>query len=264
MVARPGVRSYEKQKARWNKFMDRVSNFVNSVSCGVHLLGDLNLDTIRWPQLGSLQKNWPLKWFVDVLWEKLVNGAGMLLTETDVTWTSRDGSKSSCLDIHLCNKPEKVKSVKISYEFTKDHHSLIMTRTDADTAPDSTVTKRKWDKVNYDWMELSYWEWWYWNVTPALLKLQNPDEVAERLTCILNVMLDSKWPVVTFKVRPKYAPYVNKKLRDLRKVKRRLWLKWKKTKDMEDYKKMRTVTNKLRQSTRKARKRFFGHWPANV
>ena len=84
---------------------------------------------------------------VDELWNKLVNGAGMSLTETEgVTWTtSKDGSKFSCLDIHLCNHPEKVKSVEVSYEFTKDHQSLIMMRSDADTASESTCTKRKWD-----------------------------------------------------------------------------------------------------------------------
>ena len=64
--------------------------------------------------------------------------------------------------------------------------------------------------------------------------------------------------MVTFKVKPQYAPYVTQKLRDLRKVKLRLWKEWKKTKKVETFQKMRTISNKLRLATSKAAKRWFG------
>ena len=52
--------------------------------------------------------------------------------------------------------------------------------------------------------------------------------------------------VTTFKIEPQYATYITKLPRDLRKVKRNFWLKWKKTGDLEIYKKIWMVTNKLR------------------
>ena len=59
-------------------------------------------------------------------------------------------------------------------------------------------------------------------------------------------------------MKPQYVPYITLKLRNMRKVKRRLYLNWKKTKKAEDYKEMMKVSNKLRNSTKKARKRWYG------
>ena len=74
----------------------------------------------------------------------------------------------------------------------------------------------------------------------------------------MNVILDCKWSVTTFKIEPQYATYITKLPRDLRKVKKNFWLKWKKTGDLEIYKKIRMVSNKLRAGTVKARKRWYG------
>ena len=143
-------RTFEAQKKRWEKFMKKVQDFILSSQMEVHLLGDLNLDTMRWPQLGSMKKGWKWTWFVDKLYEHLINGAGMNLSETDgVTWTSGCGTKSSCLDIHFCNKPNKVHKVTISNEFTKDHQTLVVVRAESDQAGSQTCTKRKWSHVDY-------------------------------------------------------------------------------------------------------------------
>ena len=252
-------RTFEAQKKRWEKFMKKVQDFILTSKMEVHLLGDLNLDTKRWPQLGSMKKGWKWTWFVDKLYEHLINGAGMNLSETDgVTWTSGCGTKSSCLDIHFCNKPDKVHKVSTSNEFTKDHQTLIVVRAENDQAGSQSCTKRKWSHVDYVWCTEFYDEFLKTKVAEELLRIQDADEVANRLTCALNVMLDCKWPVTTFKIKPQYAPYITQPLRELRKVKRRLWLQWKKTQDKEVYKKMRTVTNKLRHGTVKARKRWYG------
>ena len=142
----------------------------------------------------------------------------MVLSDTKGdTWTSGCGTKSSCLDIHLCNQPAKVKSV-----------------------------------------EETYGEFWEDNVLQELCHIEDPNELANRLTCILNVMLDAKWPVVTFKVKPQYAPYVTQKLRDMRNVKIRLWKEYRKTGNVQTYQKMRTISKKLRNSTSRAAKRWFG------
>ena len=143
-------------------------------------------------------------------------------------------------------------------EFHKDHQTLVVVRAVADVMGDSNCTKRKWEKVDYIWLEETYGEFWIDNVKKELSQVKDPNELAERLTCILNVMLDAKWPIVTFKVKPQYAPYVTQKLRDLRKVKIRLWKEYTKTKNVETYKKMRTISNKLRNSTNRAAKRWFG------
>ena len=64
-------------------------------------------------------------------------------------------------------------------------------------------------------------------------------------------------------MKPQYVPYITLKLRNMRKVKRRLYLNWKKTKKAEDYKEMMKVSNKLRNSTKKARKRWYGRKMSN-
>ena len=86
----------------------------------------------------------------------------MVLTETEgPTWTNKDGSRSSCIDIHLCNKPAKVKKVTVSQEFFKDHATLILERDKADVLGNATVTKRKWIEVDEIWMHCAFWEYWY-------------------------------------------------------------------------------------------------------
>lgn len=77
-------------------------------------------------------------------------------------------------------------------------------------------------------------------------------------TYVMNVILDCKWSVTTLKIEPQYATYITKLPHDLRKVKRSFWLKWKKTGDLEIYKKIRMVAKKLRAGTVKARKGWYG------
>ena len=61
------------------------------------------------------------------------------------------------LDIHFCNKPEKVHKVSVTNEF--------------------------------------YCEFPKEKVTDEFLMIQDPDEVANRLSYVMNVILDCKWPV---------------------------------------------------------------------
>ena len=219
----------------------------------------LFLNKDKWPQLGCRSNNWPYVKMVDELYEKLINGAGFTLSETEgPTWISIDGSKSSVLDIHLCNDSSKVKSVTTTKEYLGDHHTLIMTRSETDVMGNQQCTKRPWSKVDYIWVYCTYAVFWEENVARELFRLEDPDEVADRLTCILNTILDGKWPVKTFKVKPNYSPYVGKKLLNLRNEKRRLYKLWKKNQCRETYKALRQVSNKLRRETKKARMRYFG------
>ncbi len=129
LVGKKNSRTGAEQLVRWKKFMEMVSHVIHTTGLEVHLLGDLNLDTKRWPQLGSKCKNWPHVPLVNELYSSLINGAGMILSEGNGdTWVNPDGTRSSCLDIHLCNNPKKVKSVTTTNEFTKDHQTLVLTR----------------------------------------------------------------------------------------------------------------------------------------
>ena len=85
-------------------------------------------------------------------------------------------------------------------------------------------------------------------MTRELLGVDDP-EVAERITAILNTILDARWPVKTFTVKPNYSPYVNKKLLALRNEKRRLYKLWKRNKCRERYMAVRQISNKLRTAT---------------
>ena len=191
-----GSRDVSKQIIRWRRFMDSINNFVTSTNMECHLMGDLNLNKDKWPQLGCRSNNWPYVKMVDELYDKLINGAGFTLSETEgPTWISIDGSKSSTLDLHLCNDPSKVKSVTTTKEFLGDHHTLIMTRSETDVLGNQQCTKRPWSKVDYIWVYCTYAVYWQENVARELFNIQDPDEVAERITCILNTLLDAKWPV---------------------------------------------------------------------
>ena len=253
-----GSRDVSQQIIRWDKFLDRVQRFVADSNMECHLMGDLNLNTEKWPQLGCRSKNWPYKKMVDALYDKLINGAGFTLSETEgPTWISIDGSKSSVLDLHLCNDSSKVKSVTTTKEFLGDHHTLIMTRSETDVAGNQKCTKRPWSKVDYIWVYCTYAVYWQENVARELLVIQDPDVVAEKITAILNTILDARWPVKTFPVKPNYSPYVNKRLLTLRNEKRRLYKIWKRNQSRETYKAVRQISNKLRTATKRARMRYF-------
>ena len=75
-------RDVSQQIIRWDKFMDRVHNFVTDSKVECHLMGDLNLNTEKWPQLGCRSKNWPDTKMVDSLYDKLINGAAFTLSQT--------------------------------------------------------------------------------------------------------------------------------------------------------------------------------------
>ena len=255
----PGSRDVSQQIIRWKRFMEQVNKYVTNTNNECHVMGDMNLNTEKWAQLGCRNTSWPYTKMVDELYDKLINGAGFTLSETEgPTWISIDGSRSSVLDLHLCNDSSKVKSVTTTKEYLGDHHTLIMTRSETDVMGNQQCTKRPWSKVDYIWVYCTYAVFWEENVARELFRLEDPDEVADRLTCILNTILDGKWPVKTFKVKPNYSPYVGKKLLNLRNEKRRLYKLWKKDQNRETYKAVRQVSNKLRRETKKARMRYFG------
>ena len=251
-------RHRDQQRLRWSQLMTQVNKVIHDTGLEVHILGDMNLNTLKWKQLGW-RSGFENQWAVDILYEELINGAGMVLSEPKgYSWTSRDGTRSSVLDIHLCNKPEHLGGVDLRNDFPGDHCTLIVERIDKSLQGPARVTKRPWGKVDYVWMMCCFAEYWYWNVHYELGALDDPDEIANRLTAILNVMLDSRWPVKNFQIKPNYAPYVTKRMRDLRKHKIRLWKSWKRTGNMETFKDLKIATNKLRNDTKRARKRYFG------
>ena len=77
--------------------------------------------------------------------------------------------------------------------------------------------------MDYIWVYCTYAIYWEENVARELMAIEDPDVVAEKLTAILNTILDAKWPEKTFKVKPNYSPYVSKKLLSMRNEKRRLY-----------------------------------------
>ena len=96
-----------------------------------------------------------------MLYEELINGSRMILSEPGgYTWTSKDGSKSSCLDIHLTNKLAHICKVTISHYFTLDHATLVVERIDKSMMDSPRVTKRKWGEVDLVWMSQCFNEFW--------------------------------------------------------------------------------------------------------
>ena len=46
------ARSTAQQKIRWNQLMCHVNKVIHDTNLEVHLLGDMNIDTLKWTQLG--------------------------------------------------------------------------------------------------------------------------------------------------------------------------------------------------------------------
>ena len=63
--------------------------------------------------------------------------------------------------------------MEVTNEFHKDHQTLVVVRAVADVMGDSNCTKRKWEKVDYIWLEETYGEFWIDNVEKELSQVKD-------------------------------------------------------------------------------------------
>ena len=89
-----------------------------------HLLGDFNLNTLRWKQNGK-PDSWYLQSLVNDLYEKVINGSGFVQTVSEITrWSKK---VNSVLDLHFTNRPDRTGKVTITRDFRSDHAVLTLT-----------------------------------------------------------------------------------------------------------------------------------------
>ena len=230
-----------RQRIRFNKYLDVVRDTILSEKMECHLIGDFNLNTLMWKQNGSKTTNWYLQSLVNDLHEKVIQGSGFVQTVSEITrWSKRI---NSVLDLHFTNRPDRTGSVTISRDFRSDHAVLTLQRKQFDFPGPTEIYKRCWKQVDWLWV---YTELKRWRTTlDSFLHIPGVDEHVEKLTALLNFVLDMRWPVKKIKTTKNYSPYVTEQLKKEIKEKDK-WYNWAKlTKNPADEEYARKLSNKL-------------------
>ena len=235
-----------KQRARFNVFLDVVSEVMVDEKKEMHLLGDFNLNTLKWKQKGNATTGWQYQTLVDDLFKKVINGSGFVQTVAEITrWRKKI---TSILDLHFTNRPDRTKEVKVTSEFRSDHCVLTLVRAKFDFPGPDAIYKRAWKKVDWNWMwECLTRDWWA--TLEQIKQIQDIDEKTERLTALLTFLLDLRWPVKKISTKKNYSPWVPENLKAEIKQKNMMYEWAKKTGsdiEMERYQKFnQKLGNKL-------------------
>ena len=224
-----------RQRIRFNQFLDVVREVTLKERKEVHLIGDFNLNILNWKQNGN-DSPWHLQSLVDDLHEKVLNGAGYVQTVTELTrWSKK---VNSILDLHFTNRPDRTGSVKLTRNFRTDHAVMTLTRKQFDFPGPPAIYKRCWKQVDWDWV---YYELLKWKkLLEQFLHIPEVDEHVEKLTSLINYVLDMRWPVKKISTKKNYAPYMTETLKKEVREKEKLYqwaMKTKNPADMEYYKK---------------------------
>ena len=81
IIGDPDYRSnHKKQRDRFNVFLDVVAEVMVNEHKEIHLMGDFNLNTLKWRQNGSTTTGWQYQSLVDDLYTKVIQGSGFVQT----------------------------------------------------------------------------------------------------------------------------------------------------------------------------------------
>ena len=86
-----------------------------------------------------------------------------------------------------------------------------MTRKQFDFPGPPAIYKRCWKQVNWPWVytELQKWR----KVLEGFMHIPGVDKHVEKLTALINYILDMKWPVKKISTKKNYSPYVTEALK---------------------------------------------------
>ena len=250
-------RARDAQRLRWNDFLDKCVVAARE-DVPVNIIGDLNLNYTRWKQNGYIGRSWIFQPLVDDMFDKLMNTFNFSQHVTDIT--RRSGKLESCLDLFITNKPRHIGSIMLTNDTKSDHSTLIVTRNINDMSDPEVMEKRPWSKVDYDWILWIIDKYWL-PTLEWMARIRDVDLLYTHFTAWLNVVLDERWPVKTFKMTPNYCPWMSPELHNLQKERSCVLRKWKKSRNPPDLTRFYQLRNECWKLNRKQK---ADYWRANL
>ena len=187
IIGDPDYRSnHRKQRERFNVFLDVVAEVMVNEHKEIHLMGDFNLNTLKWRQTGSTATGWQYQSLVDDLYTKVIHGSGFVQTVAEITrWSKKI---KSVLDLHFINRPDRVGEVRITSEFRSDHAVMTLVRSKFDFPGPDAIYKRSWKKIDWSWVHETLTKDWL----GTLEEIQRKDDVDEQVES-LRLCLTTSW-----------------------------------------------------------------------
>ena len=124
-------RKIGQQRERFQRFLQKVDE-VNKQDKEIHVIGDANLNVKRWVQIRNSNFKWKFAPLVDDLYDYMLN-QGFVQNVNKIT---RIHNKvESILDLHMCNRPNKVGNILVTHDTKSDHATITVTRSKPDQVP---------------------------------------------------------------------------------------------------------------------------------
>ena len=184
-VGKEGSASLANQKERFNEFLDHWTDVIDS-GIPFHLLGDFNLDVLKWKQLekgGSQYQK-----LVDKLYSRILSRG---VTKTVNKPTRHRGQFSSILDLHFTNDLEKTGITSICNDTQSDYNGIMVVRKGEGGKTPNVIRARSLKKINWNIARNQL----YCMPLGHILHIQDVDEYVNQLTAAVQICLDSQAPV---------------------------------------------------------------------
>ena len=233
------TQDWRHQLIRWNKFVEVWESVMERDELEVHVMGDFNMDTNKWRQLGN--KHDPkVQPCVDLLYEKIFS-SGVVQTIHEDTRTGSSAGRviSSCLDLHFTNEPEKISSVLVEPS-PSDHCYIQFNRSGKKefTAPRFT-RRRQWGRIDWKLAGEQFATLRQNGDLDVIYRTRDVDQVVDFTTKVIQKILDSQAKCKNINNRKNFCPFMDKELSDLVKIKKtkyKLWLATRNATTWLDYK----------------------------
>ena len=231
------------QLARFQAFVEDWKRVIETEDCEIHVLGDMNLDTLHWRQRGCKPKEWqPL---VDLLFKEIISRNFVQTVEVP---TRSQGGVDSILDHHYTNNTAFVKSTIVEAITNSDHCYVQVNRTGRKQyTEDPHVMRRNWSKIDWDKacdslrdLDMS-----------RMYHTRDVNEVVENVTQAIQWVLDQQAPMKMQPNRKNYCPYFDDELKKLTDEKKQSYKRYRKDKSEENWMKYKELRNKVSYQLRK-------------
>ena len=235
----------QEQEQRWEKVIRKWKVAAKMGSCVI--LGDLNLDFLRWNDPHFCQKN-----MIELVQNEIEpKGFSQLITECTRSWADQP---DSLLDHIWVNCPEKIVSHGNIVRAYSDHNIIHLNISTKNLRTGGqNVRKRSWR--NYDKTRcLDKFKRTDWN---EVLNEVNVDIANSLLENKILEILDSEAPVKTFQTRTRYNKYLTEQTKDLMELRNEQRELARRTQDMEDWSTFRKTRNKCTNEQRKDKNNYL-------
>ena len=249
------TQDWRHQLVRWNKFVDIWEQVMDNDGLEVHVMGDCNMDTNKWRQLGN--KHDPkVQPCVDLLYEKIFASGVVQTIQEDTRHGSSAGKvTSSCLDLHFTNRPEKITSVLVEQLSDSDHCYIQINRAGKKqfTAPLFT-RRRQWGRIDWNLANQQMAEMRQNGDFQSIYRTRDVDQVVEVTTKAIQKVLDAQAKCKNINNRKNFCPFMDKQLSELiklKKLKYKAWLANKNAVTWLDFKRAKQEAKRIQKQKKK-------------